>query len=375
VPRVLVVEDSPTQARQMEMVLRQAGFEVEVVTDAEQGLRRLSGGRFDVVLSDLHLPGNSGFDLCRRVKSDPVLRLIPVVVCTSAADPLNVLHGLEAGADGFITKNRAPEEIVVCVRRALARRPAEGSADRTAVGFLDQKFELSAGREQLLDVLVSAFEDVVNLNRQLEREKRRADELLHVIFPDKVVIELKATDTVKPHRQDNVGVMFVDIAGFTEYCERKSPEEILTNLQRVVEAWEEIAVRQGVEKIKTIGDAFMAASGLLKKLPNPVANCVRCGLEMIEAVHRLPPGWDVRVGIHVGPVVAGVLGRRQYLFDLWGNTVNEAARIQSNGTAGSVCLSVEAWNQVATLARGESLGSVPVKGMGALEIIRFIEFL
>jgi class 3 adenylate cyclase len=239
---------------------------------------------------------------------------------------------------------------------------------------LDQRFLLSAGREQLLDVLVSAFEDVVHLNRQLEREKRRADTLLHVIFPDKIVNELKATSTVKPHRYDDVAVMFADIVGFTTYCEKHSPEEILTNLQRLVEDWEESALRHGVEKIKTIGDAFMAASGLLKRADNPVLNCVRCGLEMIEAAHRRPPGWDVRVGVHVGQVVAGVLGLRQYLFDLWGDTVNGAARIQSHGAPGSVSLSIEAWRRVAHLARGESLGRIPVKGKGELEIIRFAGF-
>lgn len=169
-PRVLVIEDSPTQAQQISIVLEDVGFTVEIEPDAERGMRRLSVGGIDVVLSDLHLPGDSGFVLCRRVKANPALRGTPVVVCTSEADPVNVLRGLEAGADGFITKNRPPEEIVGCVRRALARPPSATGATgpATTVGFLDQRFELSAGREQLLDVLVSAFEDVVHLNERLQ---------------------------------------------------------------------------------------------------------------------------------------------------------------------------------------------------------------
>ncbi len=164
--RVLVIEDSPTQAEQMTLVLEEAGFVVETAPDAERGLRRLSVGGIDVVLSDLHLPGDSGFDLCRRLKAHPTLRETPIVVCTSEADPVNVLQGLQAGADGFITKHRAPEEIVGCVRRALARPPSGDPRGATEVRFLDQKFLLSAGREQLLDVLVSAFEDVVHLNER-----------------------------------------------------------------------------------------------------------------------------------------------------------------------------------------------------------------
>jgi signal transduction histidine kinase len=164
-PRVMIIEDSPTQAQQLAFVLEDAGFEIETAPDAERGFDRLSVGRFDLVLSDLHLPGDSGFDLCRRLKADRRLRRIPIVVCTSEADPYNVLRGLEAGADGFITKRREPDEIVGCLRRVLSRPAGDADPDqRTRVAFLGQEFELSAGREQLLDILVSAFEDVLFLN-------------------------------------------------------------------------------------------------------------------------------------------------------------------------------------------------------------------
>jgi signal transduction histidine kinase len=169
--RVMIVEDSPTQAQQFALVLEDSGFDVEAVPDAERGLRRLAEAAFDIVLSDLNLPGDSGFDLCRRLKADPLLRRIPIVVCTGEADPLNVLRGLQSGADSFFTKDRAQEKIISNLRRVLDRAAAGdcGQADAAApirVGFLDQSFELRAGREQLLDVLVSAFEDVVHLNEQ-----------------------------------------------------------------------------------------------------------------------------------------------------------------------------------------------------------------
>jgi class 3 adenylate cyclase len=118
----------------------------------------------------------------------------------------------------------------------------------------------------------------------------------------------------------------------------------------------------------------MAASGLLRPVQNPVLNCLRCGLEMIAAAEAPPMCWDLRVGIHYGQVMAGVLGHHQYLFDLFGGTVNEAARLQSHGNPGSIILSVEAWQQVADRCRGESLGMIQVKGFGALELIRFVAF-
>ncbi|MDR3636362.1 MAG: adenylate/guanylate cyclase domain-containing protein [Isosphaeraceae bacterium] len=373
--RVLVVEDSPTQAQQMAFIFEDAGFEVATAPDAETGFTLLQKGPFDVVLTDLHLPGDSGFELCRRLKEDPRLCTLPVVVCTSEAEPTNVLRGLQAGADGFITKQRDPEEIVRAVQRVLARPPETDHPARSHVAFLGQEFELEAGRAQLADILVSAFEDVVHLNAQLAREKARADELLHVILPDRIVVELKATNAVRPRRHEDVAVMFADIVGFTQYCEQHRPEEVVAGLQRLIERWEEIAARFGVQKIKTIGDAFMAASGLLTKEENAVLNCVRAGREMIAASRELPTGWSVRVGIHVGQVVAGVLGHRQYQYDLWGDTVNEAARIESHGVPDAITLSVEAWQRIAGTSRGESLGAVPVKGKGMLEIIRFLGFL
>src|SRR3954447_7689219 len=134
-PRVLVIEDSPTQAQELVLTLEDAGYDAEWAPDAERGLALLAEGRFDAVLSDLHLPGDDGFALCRKIKADPVLGRIPVVVCTAEADPVNVLRGLEAGADGFITKRRDSDKFVARLRRVFARqagpRPASGPADGT----------------------------------------------------------------------------------------------------------------------------------------------------------------------------------------------------------------------------------------------------
>jgi signal transduction histidine kinase len=167
--RILVVEDSPTQARELAFILEDAGFEVEAAADAEEGLERFRHGPFDLVLSDLVLPGASGFDLCRRIKSEPGRSQTPVVVITSQADPVNVLRGLEAGADGFMTKDREPAEIVGRLRRTLAwsaQPPPDGQA-RTPVYFFDTQFEIVAGRRQLLNVLLSAFEDLVHVNQKV----------------------------------------------------------------------------------------------------------------------------------------------------------------------------------------------------------------
>jgi two-component system, NtrC family, sensor kinase len=193
-PRVLIVEDSPTQAFQLSLLLQEAGFDVVTAGDAEAGYARLTQQPFDAVLSDLLLPGASGFELCRRIKADSQHRQTPVIILTSECDPLNVLRGLEAGADDFMTKDHASAEIIGRLRRTMEAQTATGAAPEKAaeaaaptrsVVFLGAPFEIAAGRDQLLNVLLSAFEDVVYLNRRyeesLEALRRLSEQLRHSV--------------------------------------------------------------------------------------------------------------------------------------------------------------------------------------------------
>jgi signal transduction histidine kinase/HPt (histidine-containing phosphotransfer) domain-containing protein len=171
VRRILIVEDSRTQAEALAIVLEDAGYEVKVATDAERALAVLEKERFDALLTDVNLPGDSGFDLCRRVKADPRHPEMVVVIQTSQTDAANVLRGLEAGADNFMTKDRAAEEVVRRLGRAMERGASTDVHEATNVDFRGATYRITAGRERLLEILVSAFEDVVELS-----ERHRAGE-------------------------------------------------------------------------------------------------------------------------------------------------------------------------------------------------------
>jgi two-component system, sensor histidine kinase and response regulator len=166
VTRVLLVEDSLSQAVQLSALLEEAGFQVEQRNDAEAGFALLQKDHFDLVVSDLVLPGENGFELCRRIKRDPRLTHTPVIVLTTQADPANVLRGLEAGADGFMNQRHSPSEIVERVRRTLG---IDGREDEAT--FQGRRFRLNVGKAQLLNVLLSAFEDGVELNRRLAQSE------------------------------------------------------------------------------------------------------------------------------------------------------------------------------------------------------------
>ena len=210
--RILVIEDSPTQSEQLAFILEDAGFDVETAPDAERGLERLAAGSIDAILSDLHLPGDSGFDLCRRIKADPELRRLPVVVCTAEADPANVLSGLQAGADGFMTKGREPSQIVAGVRRALARPVPAGDATPIRLHFLGEEFSLSAGREQLADILVTAFEDVVHLHRRAEQAARAERHALEALREAHEELKRTESQLVQAEKLSSLGQMVAGVA-------------------------------------------------------------------------------------------------------------------------------------------------------------------
>jgi class 3 adenylate cyclase len=340
--RVLAADDNESNRHILKRWLDRLGHSVQLASDGKEVLEHLAKENFEVVLLDIIMPGMDGVQVLARIREHPEWQHIPVIVISALNEMDAVTRCIELGAEDYLTRPFQP-------------------------ALLQARLGASLEKKRLRD------REAVHL-RQIEEERGKFDSLLHAILPDAVVAELQRTGTFQPQRHDEVAVLFADIVRFSDYCERHSPEQVVTDLQRLVQAFEAITQRHQVQKIKTIGDAFMAAAGLLKTMPNPVENCVRCGLEMIEAAKKLPPHWDLRVGIHSGSVVAGLLGRRQYLFDLWGATVNAAARIEEQSRTGSVTLSEAAWQRIADFSRAEQLGDMPLKGIGKMELFRFIEF-
>ena len=200
-------------------------------------------------------------------------------------------------------------------------------------------------------------------------EKKKSEDLLNVILPAAAANELKRSGRVEPRQFDNVALLFCDIVGFTSFCSKHTAEEVVGGLQNLFVRFEEIIRDHQMEKIKTIGDEFMATAGLLAPNQNPLLSAVRCGLDMAAAARVTKPNWEVRSGVHCGSVVAGIVGSDKYQFDVWGDTVNIAARMTGQGNPGAVTMTHEAWLQVEEDCLGRTLGRVDVKGKGSIEII------
>nr|WP_255429204.1 adenylate/guanylate cyclase domain-containing protein [Ramlibacter albus] len=207
---------------------------------------------------------------------------------------------------------------------------------------------------------------------QLEREQVRTRELLHNILPAQLAQELAETGAARPARHDSVSILFTDFSGFTQSVSMMPADRLVTELNEIFAAFDDIAEANGIEKIKTIGDAYMAAGGLPTPCERHAQRCVRAGLAMIEWMEKrnahAPFKWQLRVGVHSGQVVAGVVGKRKYAYDVWGDSVNIASRMESAGEPGRVNISAYTYDLVRGEFECEYRGRVPVKGKGEVDM-------
>jgi adenylate cyclase len=223
-----------------------------------------------------------------------------------------------------------------------------------------------------------AHRELEGENRMISEEKERSDELLLNILPGDVADELKAKGEAQARDIDEVSILFTDFKGFTAMGEQLTAQELVAEINVCFKAFDGIIGRHGVEKIKTIGDAYMAAGGLTAGSANAARGTVSAALEMQEFMHRYKaqrdalgqPAFEMRVGIHTGPVVAGIVGVKKFAYDIWGDTVNIASRMESSGAVGEVNISESTYMLVKT-APGLSFtsrGKVEAKGKGAMEM-------
>jgi adenylate cyclase len=341
--RILIVDDEPFNVDLLEQELELLGYATVSAADGREALRRLGSEPVDLVLLDVMMPKLDGYQVLQRMKLDAELRHVPVIMISALDQLASTVRCIELGAEDFLPK---PFDPVLLKARIGACLEKKHWHDRE-----------------------------VAYRCALERERARADRLLHAILPAPAVTELKASDRVTPRRYERVTVLFADIVGFTAYCEAHAAEEVVANLDRLIEAGERLVSEHGLEKIKTIGDGLVATANLLQRHADPVLAAVRAALALVEAARTNPAAWKIRVGIHVGPVVAGVVGRDKFSFDLWGDTVNVAARLSTLGSRAGVYLSADAWADVAGRCLGEPLGLVDVKGKGGIEVHRCIGVL
>jgi adenylate cyclase len=335
--QILVVDDNEDNRYTLTRRLKREGYDnVAIATNGREALDLIARQPFDLILLDIMMPELNGYEVLERLKADDRLRHVPVIMISAISELDSVVRCIELGAEDYLPK---PFNSVLLRARLGASLERKRLHDREA-GHL----------------------------AEIDRERRRSDELLHALLPALAVRELQTSDRIAPRRFEDVAVVFGDLVGFTSYCERHPVEEVLANLDRLAFDLEQIAASHGLEKIKTIGDAFMATANLLEPHADPVLASVRFAFEMVAAARRNAACWQLRLGIHVGAVMAGVIGRSKFSFDLWGDTVNTAARLSALDGQEGVYLSGAAWRRIEGRWPGHGLGRINLKGKGEIEV-------
>lgn len=208
------------------------------------------------------------------------------------------------------------------------------------------------------------------------RGKRRSDHLLLNILPAEVADELKEHGSTKAKRLENATVLFTDFKGFTELSTKLTPEQLVDEIHHCFSAFDEIIGKHGVEKIKTIGDAYMAAGGVPTQSATHAEDIVRAALEIQDFMVKMAkerqdkgePYFEVRIGVNSGPVVAGIVGTKKFQYDIWGDTVNTASRLESSGKVGRVNISESTYNLVKDKFNCEYRGEIEAKGKGKVKM-------
>jgi len=321
--RILVVDDAPENIQTISTILREKGYQVIVATDGQRALDVLAKVRPDLILLDVMMPVMDGYEACARMKASTQWREIPVIFLTGKTETADIVKGFELGAVDYVGKPFNAHELLARVRTHL---------------------------------------EIDHLNRENMR-------LLLNVLPSKIAEKLKRQQGIIAERFEDVSVLFTDVVGFTPLAAKLSPTDLVEVLNRLFSAFDEICDRHHVEKIKTIGDAYMVAGGLPEPREGHLADLARAGLAMqamLDARKEELHGLRLRMGIHVGSVVAGVIGIRKFTYDVWGDTVNTASRLESHGAPGRVHVSEAVYQRLRDTFAFEPRGTIEVKGKGPM---------
>ncbi len=310
-PRILIAEDENIIAKDIQKTLIKLGYEVVgSVRSGEKLLEQFPITKPDLILMDINLEGElSGIDVSKEINKT---REVPVIYLTALADNNTLQEAKYTEPSGYIVK------------------PFDEDMLRTSIEMGLYKFEI--GRR------------LRERTRELEDERIKSDKLLRDILPSEIVDEFKMNGSVNPRLFKNVTIIFTDFENFTSIASEMSPGELVTELNELFMNFDMIIEKYQLEKLKTIGDSYMIASGLPREKKDHAERAVSCASEMLDYLSNRNKysanKWNMRVGIHSGEVIAGIVGKLKYTYDVWGESVTIARSMERYGKPGKINISM-----------------------------------
>ncbi len=341
-------------------------YPIEVTESAEEALELVkeileSGIDIPIVISDQLMPGMKGHELLKLVHE-----LSPAtytILLTGQSDLEAVTEAVNhANLYRYISKPWEGHDLLLTVREAIKSY------------YQDQQLE---EQNRMLDIQNKELEEIVEERTQeLLEEKRKSDELLLNILPEEIAAELKEKGEATARHYDMVTILFTDFQQFTKLASEVSPAELIFMLNECYSAFDDIVDRHGMEKIKTIGDSYMCAGGL------PVENRTNA-VDAVDAAREIQqwiadwnmkrelngqPKLDIRIGIHTGKLIAGVIGKKKFAYDVWGDAVNIASRMEQNSETGKINISEATYELVKHRFTCNYRGEILAKNKGVLKM-------
>ncbi|WP_299512921.1 adenylate/guanylate cyclase domain-containing protein [uncultured Limnohabitans sp.] len=345
--RLLVVDDSKLMRMGISRSLRQLGVEhIELASNGREALQLLSQEAFDLMLLDVEMPEMTGLEVLADMQNKPELRGFPVIVISGGQDIEDVVRCIEMGAEDYLPKPFSPV-------------------------LLKARLTTSIEKKRLRDLETMQRQQLQIQHKQLAHEQNKTENLLLNILPQSVSQRLKGGEKRIADAHQDVSVLFADLVGFTELSKGMSAAKLVDMLDEIFSSFDDIVGNAGVEKIKTIGDCYMLVGGVPEPREDHAQAVVNVAFAMLSALqsinHQHGTQLQIRVGINSGPVVAGVIGMHKFTYDLWGNTVNIASRMESTGAVGKIHISPSTAERLDNKFVLQERGAITIKGIGHLE--------
>jgi adenylate cyclase len=330
---VLVVDDEEQNRVLLCDSLEAQGYEIAEAENGEQALQRVAECSPNVVLLDVMMPGMDGFEVCRRLKGDPRTAGIPVLMVTALSERKERMIGIAAGANDFLNKPVDMLDLTFRVRNAV---------------YIGQLFD------------------------RLLTEQQKSEELLLNILPKAIAERMKQGELNIAEQHPDVTVLQADLVGFTALTTHIGPTQVVSLLNEIFSAFDKLVERHSLEKIKTIGDAYLVAGGLTFPRADHVEAMAELALDLRNEIKRINDEYNtsinIRIGISTGPVVAGVIGSKKFSYDLWGDTVNLACRLESVGESGSITVAESTYERLKGKFRFQRKKAIDIRGQGTVTI-------
>ncbi|HEX3503276.1 MAG TPA: adenylate/guanylate cyclase domain-containing protein [Xanthobacteraceae bacterium] len=337
--RILIVDDTQATRELLCRRLARDGHHVVEAGNGHSALHLTATEPFDLVLLDMMMPDISGYDVLTQLKADSRRRHIPVIVISALDQIDSIARCIEAGAEDYLSKPFDP---------VLLRARIGASLDKKRL----------RDREQAATA-------------ELRAEKERSEAILLNILPKSIIARMNNGETTIADDFRDVTVLFSDIVGFTRMSMRRSASEVVAILNGIFSAVDRVALDLGIEKIKTIGDAYMAVAGLPEPRIDHAEVIAKLALSMRNLVSEVSRHYGedlkVRIGIHTGETVAGVIGTHKFAYDVWGDTVNTASAMESHGIPNEIQVSKASFSRLSDHFILEARGLVDIKGKGRME--------